>query len=65
SPGRDRVQCVGGRTLGYHFLCADWTRPQNYLRADIQAGISSFHKLDELARSEGLERLAREINDGS
>jgi ubiquinone/menaquinone biosynthesis C-methylase UbiE len=50
--------------LSDHFLCADWARPQNYLRADIQAGISSFHKLDEYARSEGLERLARDINDG-
>ena len=50
--------------LSDHFLCADWVRPQNYLRADIQAGISPFHKLAEHARSEGLERLARDINDG-
>jgi hypothetical protein len=54
-----------GRTLSDHFLCAGWARPQIYLRADIQAGISSIQKLDERARSEGLERLARDINNGS
>jgi len=35
------------------------------VRAHIQAGIYSFCKLGERARSESLERLAREINDGS
>jgi hypothetical protein len=56
---------TSGRTLSDHFLCAGWARPQIYLRADIQAGISSIQKLDERARSEGLERLARDINNGS
>ena len=48
-----------------HFLCADWARPENYLRADIHRGISSFYKLDENARMDGMERLQRDISDGT
>ena len=45
------------------FLCAYWRRPAAYLDPRIRAAISSFWAIGDV--SEGLERLARDLDTGA
>ena len=51
--------CVDG------FLDAYWSRPESYLEAEVRAGISGFQLGPEDAIRDGVERLARDLKDGS
>lgn len=46
------------------FLGAYWRRPRAYLDSHIRAGISTFHLPGADALLGGLERLARDLDDG-
>jgi SAM-dependent methyltransferase len=41
-----------------------WNRPEAYLDPTVQAGISSFSRLDAAARALGTERLRRDLESG-
>jgi len=45
------------------FLCAYWRRPAAYLDPRIRAAMSSFWAINDI--SEGLEKLARELDTGA
>jgi SAM-dependent methyltransferase len=47
------------------FLCAWWKRPLAYLEEGVRANISSFAAMDPVALAEALERLQRDVADGS
>lgn len=47
------------------FLCAWWKRPLAYLEEGVRANISSFAAMDPVALAEALERLERDVADGS
>ena len=47
------------------FLCAWWRRPLAYLDDDVRANISSFAPLDPATVAEALERLERDVADGT
>jgi SAM-dependent methyltransferase len=51
--------CVDG------FLDAYWARPEAYLDPAVRAGISGLQLLPETELREGLERLERDLADGS
>jgi SAM-dependent methyltransferase len=50
--------CVDG------FLCAYWKRPEEYLRADVRAGISSFSALPKQDVDRGISRLSNDLASG-
>ena len=52
------------KDLTDHFAGADWAHPDAYLREEIRAGISSFARLDQTSREQGLKRLAGDLNSG-
>jgi SAM-dependent methyltransferase len=47
------------------FLCAWWKRPLAYLEEGVRANISSFAAIDPVALAEALERLQRDVADGT
>lgn len=47
------------------FLCAWWRRPLAYLEQGVRANISSFRSLDPTVVSEALERLERDVANGT
>jgi SAM-dependent methyltransferase len=47
------------------FLGAYWRRPRTYLDAGAQAAISGFARLDEGVVRRAMERLQRELDDGT
>lgn len=47
------------------FLCAWWKRPLAYLEEGVRANISSFAAMDPVALAEALERLQRDVADGT
>lgn len=47
------------------FLCAYWKRPLAYLDPTVRANISPFPLLGEEAVADGLERLERDVADGT
>jgi SAM-dependent methyltransferase len=47
------------------FAFAFWNRPEAYLDAEVQAGISLFANLDDGARREGTARLADDLATGA
>lgn len=47
------------------FLGAFWRRPEAYLDPEVQAGISTFAKLDQSAVKAGLELLLEDIQSGA
>ncbi len=53
------------KDLQDHFAMADWALPENYLKEEYQAGISTFHKLDKQELQQGLQALEDDLNDGS
>jgi SAM-dependent methyltransferase len=42
-----------------------WNRPERYMEAAVQEGMSSFAQLDPAARVEGTERLRRDLASGA
>jgi hypothetical protein len=53
------ADCIDG------FLDAYWARPEAYLEERVRAGISGFRLMPEKERTEGLERLARDLQSGA
>jgi SAM-dependent methyltransferase len=47
------------------FLCAWWKRPLAYLDEGVRANISSFVAIDPVALADALERLERNVADGT
>ena len=47
------------------FLAACWRRPHLYLDSQIRAGMSGFMLVNEAAIADGLERLSKDLEDGS
>jgi SAM-dependent methyltransferase len=47
------------------FLCAWWKRPLAYLEEAVRANISSFAAMDPVALADALERLERDVADGT
>ena len=47
-----------------HFACADWARPETYLQRKFRDGISTFHKLDDSVRANGLKALQADLDSG-
>ena len=47
------------------FLCAWWKRPLAYLEEGVRANISSFAAMDPVALADALERLERDVADGT
>ena len=47
------------------FLCAWWKRPLAYLDDDVRANISTFALLDPAEVAEAMERLERDVADGT
>lgn len=47
------------------FLCAYWRRPEAFLDPSVRAGISSFSDVAPHLVTDGLRRLARDLESGA
>ncbi len=47
------------------FYQSYWRRPRDYLDGRVRAGISVFHRLPEAEVAAAMERLSRDLDDGS
>lgn len=73
-PISDLVEALGGRARVIPvpvphdcrdgFTPAYWRRPWAYLDPEVRAGISTFALIGDAARTEGLRRLARDLETG-